>query len=103
MKKIRADLLLVQRGLAESREKAQRLILAGQVKSGEQPISKPGQQLLPDLPLEVTEQLKYVSRGGWKLEKALDEFHVSAAGKVALDVGASTGGFTDCLLQRGAL
>src|SRR5438034_5573002 len=100
-KKVRADLLLVQRGLVESREKAQRLILAGKVMRDNQPVSKPGQLLNQDAALQVAEKLQYVSRGGWKLEKALDEFHVDVSGKVALDAGASTGGFTDCLLQRG--
>jgi len=101
-KKVRADVLLVQRGLVDSREKAQRLILAGKVRREDQPVSKPGQLLDPDTTLQLEEKLQYVSRGGWKLEKALDEFHINVEGKVALDVGASTGGFSDCLLQRGA-
>lgn len=98
----RADLLMVSRGLAESRNKAQALILAGQVYSGEKKVEKAGAQLRIDAPLKVRSQPKYVGRGGLKLEAALDVFGVDPAGKVCIDVGASTGGFTDCLLQRGA-
>jgi 23S rRNA (cytidine1920-2'-O)/16S rRNA (cytidine1409-2'-O)-methyltransferase len=102
MKKERADALLVARGLADSREQAKRLILAGEVRSGDRTIDKPSVQLAADAPLEVREKLKYVGRGGLKLEGALDAFGIDPAGWVCLDVGASTGGFTDCLLQRGA-
>jgi 23S rRNA (cytidine1920-2'-O)/16S rRNA (cytidine1409-2'-O)-methyltransferase len=102
MKKERADALLVARGLADSREQAKRLILAGEVRSGDRTIDKPSVQLPLDAPLEVREKLKYVGRGGFKIEGALDAFGIDPAGWVCLDVGASTGGFTDCLLQRGA-
>jgi len=101
--KVRADVLVQQRGLAESRTKAQALILAGSVIAGDHRVEKPGQLLDPSLELRVKEQLRYVSRGGLKLEKALDEFRLSAEGRVCVDLGASTGGFTDVLLQRGAL
>ncbi len=101
--KVRADLLLHERGLAETREKARALILAGKVFSGERRVEKAGEKLASDAPLEVRgEALRYVSRGGLKLEGALDAFGYDPAGLVAADVGASTGGFTDCLLQRGA-
>ncbi len=100
--KIRADLLLVQRSLASSREKAQALILSGQVYSGEIPVRKSGQVLEGDALLEVRNPLPYVSRGGLKLEGALDHFGISPENKVCLDIGCSTGGFTDCLLKRGA-
>ncbi len=99
----RADQLLVERGLAESRAKAQALILAGQVYSDTRRIDKPGQQISCDAPLAVRGQdHPWVSRGGLKLEKALDHFAIDPAGLVCLDVGASTGGFTDVLLSRGA-
>src|SRR3989442_5028955 len=101
--KVRADVLVQQRGLAESRAKAQALILAGNVIAGDHRVEKPGQLLDSSLELRVKEQLRYVSRGGLKLERALDEFGLSAAGRVCVDLGASTGGFTDVLLQRGAL
>src|SRR5882762_8624182 len=100
--KVRADVLLQQRGLAESRAKAQALILAGSVIAGDHRVEKPGQLLDPSLELRVKEPLRYVSRGGLKLEKALDEFRLDVAGRVCADLGASTGGFTDVLLQRGA-
>ncbi|HEY1606377.1 MAG TPA: TlyA family RNA methyltransferase [Allosphingosinicella sp.] len=103
MPKSRADQLLVDRGLVESRAKAQALILAGLVFSGERRIDKAGQALAPDAPLEVRgREHPWVSRGGIKLAHALDHFGWDVAGAVALDVGASTGGFTDVLLQRGA-
>lgn len=102
MKKERIDALLVSRGLCDSREQAKRLVLAGEVRSGDRVIDKPSTQLPPDAPLEVREKLKYVGRGGLKLEGALDAFRIDPAGWVCIDVGASTGGFTDCLLQRGA-
>jgi 23S rRNA (cytidine1920-2'-O)/16S rRNA (cytidine1409-2'-O)-methyltransferase len=94
---------MVERGLAESRAKAQALVLAGQVWSGERRLDKPGQMVAADAPLEVRAPgVPYVSRGGLKLAHALDHFGIDPAGSVALDVGASTGGFTDVLLQRGA-
>ncbi|MEA3063078.1 MAG: rRNA (cytidine1920-2-O)/16S rRNA (cytidine1409-2-O)-methyltransferase [Sphingomonadales bacterium] len=101
--KTRADQLLVDRGLADSRAKAQALILAGLVFSGERKIDKAGQALAADAPLEVRgREHPWVSRGGVKLAHALDRFRWDVAGAVALDVGSSTGGFTDVLLQRGA-
>lgn len=100
--KRRIDQLLVDRGLAESRERAQALIIAGYVYSAGRKIDKPGQQIADDAAVEITERLRYVSRGGLKLESALDHFRVDVADRVCVDVGASTGGFTDCLLQRGA-
>ncbi|MDE2786741.1 MAG: TlyA family RNA methyltransferase [Chloroflexota bacterium] len=102
----RADVLLVERGLVESREQAQALIMAGAVLSPAGPVQKAGAFLHPDTPLELKERLPYVSRGGVKLAHALDAwaepYGISLDGVTALDVGASTGGFTDCLLQRGA-
>lgn len=104
MKKIRADLLVVERGLAESRAKAQAMILAGQVLTTDgKRIEKAGQLLSEDSPLHIKGgRLQYVSRGGLKLEGALAAFGLDVSERVCLDVGASTGGFTDCLLQRGA-
>jgi 23S rRNA (cytidine1920-2'-O)/16S rRNA (cytidine1409-2'-O)-methyltransferase len=103
MAKLRADQMLVDRGLAESRAKAQALILAGLVFSGERKIDKAGQALPEDAPLEVRgREHPWVSRGGVKLAHALDTFGWDVTGTVALDVGSSTGGFTDVLLQRGA-
>jgi len=102
--KLRLDKLMVERGLAPSREKAQALIMAGQVVVGDHTVDKSGQQIALDAEIRIKgEVLPYVSRGGLKLKKALDEFGVDVAGLVAIDVGASTGGFTDCLLQSGAL
>ncbi len=99
----RADKLLVERGLVQSRERARALIMAGQVVAGDHKVEKPGQLLDSSLELRVKgEIIPYVSRGGLKLEKALDEFAIEVVGLVVIDVGASTGGFTDCLLQRGA-
>ncbi|HYO94391.1 MAG TPA: SAM-dependent methyltransferase, partial [Polyangiaceae bacterium] len=98
----RVDVLLVERGLAPSRAKAQALVLAGRVFSGEQRIDKPGQLQRADIPLRLSEGLRYVSRGGQKLEGALDALGVDVTAQICADVGASTGGFTDCLLQRGA-
>jgi 23S rRNA (cytidine1920-2'-O)/16S rRNA (cytidine1409-2'-O)-methyltransferase len=105
MPRQRADVLVQLRGLAESRTKAQALILAGEVIAGDHRIDKPGQLLdeSVELRLRSGEPLKYVSRGGFKLEHALDWFGLSPAGLVCCDLGASTGGFTDVLLQRGAL
>lgn len=102
MKRERVDVLLVARGLCESRETARRLVLAGEVRSGGVPVAKPGTRLAADAPLEVAEKPRFVGRGGLKLEAALDAFAIGVAGRVCLDIGASTGGFTDCLLQRGA-
>lgn len=99
----RADALLTARGLCDSREQAKRLILAGEVRSGERPIDKPSTKLPVDAPLEVRARPRFVGRGGFKLEGALEAFGIDPGGWVCLDVGASTGGFTDCLLQRGAL
>ena len=102
-KKERIDRLLVDRGLVESREKARALILAGQVLVAEQRVDKPSQTFAPDAPIRIKgERPKYVGRGGLKLEAALDAFGVDPTGETWIDVGASTGGFTDCLLQRGA-
>jgi 23S rRNA (cytidine1920-2'-O)/16S rRNA (cytidine1409-2'-O)-methyltransferase len=100
--KIRLDQLLVDRGLAESREKARALILAGSVKVGGHTSSKPGHSFPSDCPIEVTRRMPFVSRGGWKLAAALDHFQIDVRDRVCVDVGSSTGGFTDCLLQRGA-
>ncbi len=101
--KSRIDKLLVERGLVPSRERAQALILAGRVLADEQKICKPGTQVSRNAKLRLLgEDLKYVSRGGLKLEKALDYWHIDVHGRGCLDVGASTGGFTDCLLQHGA-
>jgi 23S rRNA (cytidine1920-2'-O)/16S rRNA (cytidine1409-2'-O)-methyltransferase len=100
--KTRIDQLLVTKGLVDSRETAQRLILAGKVLVGNQPIQKASQLVNPDANISVVEGLKYASRGGYKLEKALTEFDVVVRDKTILDVGASTGGFTDCLMQNGA-
>lgn len=100
--KMRLDRLLVERGLVESRERAQALIIAGQVLVNGQKQNKSGALVPEDAEIRILgERLAYVSRGGLKLESALKEFEVSVAGKTALDVGASTGGFTDCLLQHG--
>ena len=101
-KKLRLDQLLVSRGLFPSREQAQRAIMAGQVKIGTQMASKPAQLVDPNVETSVTSTRKYVGRGALKLEGALDHFMIDVAGKTALDIGASTGGFTDCLLRRGA-
>ncbi|MBI1750583.1 MAG: TlyA family RNA methyltransferase [Acidobacteria bacterium] len=102
-RKTRLDVLLVERGLVESRQKAQALILAGQVLVNGQKTAKAGALVADDAAVEISgEKLKYASRGGLKLEGALEDFGVSVSGKICLDAGASTGGFTDCLLQRGA-
>ncbi|MFQ5775411.1 MAG: TlyA family RNA methyltransferase [Kiloniellaceae bacterium] len=102
-RKVRLDRLLVERGLAESRARAQALILAGVVFSGERRIDKPGQTIAADAPLAVRgPDHPWVSRGGLKLERALDRFGIDPTGQVCLDVGVSTGGFTDVLLARGA-
>ena len=101
-KKLRIDNLLVERGLFESRESAQRSIMAGEVKIGEEIAAKPSQLVDLDADVTVAEPQRFVGRGGQKLEGALDHFQIEVKDKVALDIGASTGGFTDCLLQRGA-
>ncbi|HEU0123039.1 MAG TPA: TlyA family RNA methyltransferase [Bryobacteraceae bacterium] len=100
--RMRLDQLLCERGLAESREKAKALILAGQVKVNGQRSDKAGKEIDVDAAVDVAAPPPYVSRGGFKLAKALDHWSINPAGWVCLDVGSSTGGFTDCLLQRGA-
>src|ERR1035441_5096079 len=99
---IRLDQALVERGLCESREKARSSILAGQVRVNAQPARKPSDSVRPGDELTLDAGEKYLSRGGHKLEHALNHFQLDVTGLVALDLGASTGGFTDCLLQRGA-
>lgn len=101
-KKQRIDVLLVERGLFESREKAQRAIMAGSVRIGDAVADKPGSRVPEDAALSVQEKCRYVGRGGLKMEAALQHFGVDSTGRVCLDIGASTGGFTDCLLQHGA-
>jgi 23S rRNA (cytidine1920-2'-O)/16S rRNA (cytidine1409-2'-O)-methyltransferase len=101
-KRIRIDRLLVDHGYFESRERAQRSILAGQVLVEESVIDKPGTLVRSNAAVRVVGEEKYVGRGGYKLEAALDHFAINPTDLVCLDVGASTGGFTDCLLQRGA-
>jgi 23S rRNA (cytidine1920-2'-O)/16S rRNA (cytidine1409-2'-O)-methyltransferase len=102
-KKLRLDKLLVEQGFAHTLEKARALIMAGQVIIGDHKADKAGQQVAVDAEIRLRgESLPYVSRGGLKLRKALDEFCIDAAGLIAVDVGSSTGGFTDCLLQAGA-
>ncbi|HEY1424675.1 MAG TPA: TlyA family RNA methyltransferase [Candidatus Acidoferrum sp.] len=99
----RLDVLIFERGLAASREKAQAMILAGEVLVNGSVATKAGQQVVHDAAIEIHSRMqKYVSRGGFKLEGALRDFAVDAAGKVCLDLGSSNGGFTDCLLQHGA-
>ena len=102
MPKIRLDVLLVERGLAESRAKAQALIMAGQVRMADQVMLKPAIPVSTDAVLTVDAGPRFVSRGGEKLEAALEAFEIDATDLICADVGASTGGFTDCLLQRGA-
>jgi 23S rRNA (cytidine1920-2'-O)/16S rRNA (cytidine1409-2'-O)-methyltransferase len=101
--KVRLDKLLVERGLAASRQRAQALILAGKVLVNEQKVEKAGASVDPSADVRLLgEDLKFVSRGGVKLERALEHWHIDVSGRVCMDVGASTGGFTDCLLQHGA-
>ncbi len=101
--KLRLDKLLVERGLAPSRERAQALILAGRVLVNEQKLEKAGANVGDDVAIRIIgDDLPFVSRGGVKLARALEHWHIDARGKTCLDVGASTGGFTDCLLQAGA-
>ena len=101
-RKQRLDLVLVERGLAASRQQAQQLIRAGRVRSADQVLDKPGHDIAPDLPLEVEQPPRFVSRGGEKLVAALAALPIQVAGRVCLDGGISTGGFSDCLLQHGA-
>ena len=101
-KKTRLDYFLVQQGYFPSREQAQRAILAHEIKIGDQIVSKPAVMVAPEAVVSVHARSPYVSRGGTKLEGALDSFGISPQGLIVLDIGASTGGFTDCLLQRGA-
>ena len=102
MKK-RLDVLLLEKGLVETRQKAQALIMAGQVYVKGQKVDKAGTPTDPEAPIEVRgEGLKYVSRGGYKLEKAMNTWPITLTGKTCADIGASTGGFTDCMLQNGA-
>ena len=102
-RKDRVDRVLVDRGLAKSRERAQALVMAGRVRIDGRPAAKPGQLIAPDAVLDViVPDHPFVGRGGVKLAGALDRFGLEVAGTVALDIGASTGGFTDCLLRRGA-
>jgi 23S rRNA (cytidine1920-2'-O)/16S rRNA (cytidine1409-2'-O)-methyltransferase len=101
--KIRVDLALVERALVPSRERARALILAGRVLVNEQKVDKPGTTIAADAPIRLLgEEQRYVSRGGLKLEAALDHWKIVVAGRACLDIGASTGGFTDCLVQHGA-
>jgi 23S rRNA (cytidine1920-2'-O)/16S rRNA (cytidine1409-2'-O)-methyltransferase len=101
--KIRLDTLLTQKGLAESRQKAQRMIMAGIVRVNGQLVDKSGTMILSDAEVNVVgKSCPYASRGGLKLQGAVEEFNIRVNGSVALDIGASTGGFTDCLLQHGA-
>ncbi|MEY2439576.1 MAG: rRNA (cytidine1920-2-O)/16S rRNA (cytidine1409-2-O)-methyltransferase [Verrucomicrobiota bacterium] len=101
-KKTRLDQALVTRGLFPSREQAQRAVMAGEIKIGTRVAAKPSEPVAPDEEIIVASAPKYVGRGGLKLEGALDHFAIDVQGKIALDIGATTGGFTDCLLQRGA-
>jgi 23S rRNA (cytidine1920-2'-O)/16S rRNA (cytidine1409-2'-O)-methyltransferase len=100
--RLRLDRLMVERGLADSREKAQALIMAGEVLVDCQKAAKPGQSVRADCALEVLARPPYVSRGGLKLARALRHFAIDVSGAICLDIGCSTGGFTDCLLQSGA-
>ena len=102
MTKRRIDSLLVERGLVESRAKAQALIMAGEVVVAEKPVIKPGSLVKEEAVITMLESPPFVSRGGVKLDYALDHFQIDVSSKVIADIGASTGGFTDCLLQRGA-
>jgi 23S rRNA (cytidine1920-2'-O)/16S rRNA (cytidine1409-2'-O)-methyltransferase len=99
---LRLDQAMVERGFCESREKAKRAVLAGQVKINGQLAHKPSDPVKPGDQITIVAPEKFVSRGGLKLEHALEHFHLDVSGQTALDLGASTGGFTDCLLQRGA-
>ena len=101
-KRVRLDKLLVDSGYFDSRQRAQRAILAGDILVAERVFDKPGSLVLPDAPIRVVAPERYVSRGGHKMEAALDRFGIDPTGRRCLDIGASTGGFTDCLLQHGA-
>ena len=103
MRKDRLDALMLNRGLCDSREQAKRLVLAGEVKVNGRLVDKPAEKFGEEAVVEIKEKPKYVGRGGLKLEGALEAFGIQVSGWVCMDVGASTGGFTDCLLQRGAL
>lgn len=100
--KERLDTVLVQRGFFSSRSQAAAAVLAGEVRVNGQPVTKAGTLVTPDIEVTLKEQPRFVSRGGLKLERAFEEFPIDVTGRVALDAGASTGGFTDCLLQHGA-
>ena len=102
-RKIRLDELLVDRGLVDTRSRAKALIMAGKIRSGTEILDKPGKTFPEDLELEVEQPPRFVSRGGEKIEGFLDAFDIDVTGMRSLDVGASTGGFTDCLLQRGVV
>ncbi len=100
--KKRIDVLLVEKGLIDSREKAKRIVMEGAVFIGENRIDKPGEKVDIDSPITIKyNPIPYVSRGGLKLEKAIDEFNININNKIAIDIGASTGGFTDCMLKNG--
>lgn len=102
--KERVDVLLVEQGLADTREKAKRMVMAGLVYANEERYEKPGEKVPVDLEFTIKGKvMPYVSRGGLKLEKALREFDLQVNGKILLDIGSSTGGFTDCALQNGAI
>src|SRR5207302_5759874 len=101
-KRVRLDKLLVDSGYFDSRQRAQRAILAGEILIDERVFDKPGSLVGPDMPIRVIGSERYVSRGGYKMEAALDHFGIDPADRRCLDIGASTGGFTDCLLQLGA-
>jgi len=100
--KERLDTVLVQRGFFSTRSQAAAAVLAGEVRVNGQPVTKAGTLVTPDIEVTLKEQPRFVSRGGLKLERAFEEFPIDVTGRVALDAGASTGGFTDCLLQHGA-
>jgi 23S rRNA (cytidine1920-2'-O)/16S rRNA (cytidine1409-2'-O)-methyltransferase len=102
MKKKRIDILLVEKGLVESRNRAQRLVMAGEVRVNGEMVHKSSTQIAQDADIQIMQRPKYVSRGGKKLAAAIEAFNVEVSDKVCADVGASTGGFTDCLLQNGA-
>jgi len=102
VRKDRLDALLFNRGMCDSREQGKRLILAGEVKVGDRVVDKPAERFAEDAVVEIKEKPRFVGRGGLKLEGALEAFGIDVTGWTCIDVGASTGGFTDCLLQRGA-
>lgn len=102
MEKKRLDVIMVEQNLAASRERAKALIMAGEVMVSGKTVTKAGEMVAPDSEILVKETCPYVSRGGWKLEKAMASFPIQLSGKVCADIGASTGGFTDCMLQNGA-